>query len=156
MWNLVKTLNAQLKSGQLDEPRLVKAFNINWPIFEQEFAVAREKHPASEMTAPRPQTSVLFEILELTRTLNQRVSTIEARQLAEFQVQSTLELAKAIGRQGTANQVPTTRIADQFLSDPKIPFSVPATVNIKEIIDKVLERGTPGFQVEGKPKDKPK
>lgn len=79
MFKLICTLNERLTKS-LNMTTLRQVFNAQWPLFESEFnKVVQETQ--DDQVAPqapiRAQDDILAEILELTRSLNSRVSTLE-------------------------------------------------------------------------------
>jgi len=78
MWELVRTLNAGLDGQRLDERILDTVFKTYWPQFREKFDEVLLKHPAIENPAPRSDTDILHELLDHTRSVNQRVRQLEA------------------------------------------------------------------------------
>ncbi|MFQ2605638.1 MULTISPECIES: toll/interleukin-1 receptor domain-containing protein [Aeromonas] len=79
MFKLICTLNERLTKS-LNMTTLRQVFNAQWPLFESEFnKIVQETQ--DDQVAPqapiRAQDDILAEILELTRSLNSRVSTLE-------------------------------------------------------------------------------
>ena len=77
LWNLVRTLNNSLSSDDLDERILEQVFETYWPRFEKDFSESLKKYPATEETAPRPESDILGEILENSRSVGSRVARLE-------------------------------------------------------------------------------
>lgn len=76
---LAKTLNSCLGESGLDEPILAQVFSTYWPQFEGPFKEALKLHPPSEKSEPRSDKNLLTEILENTRSLNQRIRSLESQ-----------------------------------------------------------------------------
>jgi hypothetical protein len=77
---LVQTLNQGLTGpGRLEESTLRTIFEVFWPKFEREFADVLARHLPKEEAKTRTPESYLVEILENTRSLNQRIATLESR-----------------------------------------------------------------------------
>jgi hypothetical protein len=76
MFELVKTLNACLDERRLDDAVLLRAFEVYWPSFENDFAEAVSVLPVAD-TKKRPQNDVLMEILDTTRGLSRRIGALE-------------------------------------------------------------------------------
>lgn len=77
MFELVRTLNNRLANNALD-PRILEAvFNTYWEQFEQGFQAILERTENPEIPIPRSDKDLLSEILDITRTLNNRVNNIE-------------------------------------------------------------------------------
>ncbi|MDI3429772.1 MULTISPECIES: toll/interleukin-1 receptor domain-containing protein [Aeromonas] len=77
MFELVRTLNNRLENQALD-PRILEAvFNTYWEQFEQGFLAILERTENPETPAPRSDQDLLSEILDITRSLNNRVNKIE-------------------------------------------------------------------------------
>ncbi|MDK2353528.1 TIR domain-containing protein [Enterobacter hormaechei] len=78
VWELTRTINACLVDKALDERILRQVFDTYWPQFEESFNVALKDNPPQEVVPPRTEQDILTEILNNTRTLNQRVRALEA------------------------------------------------------------------------------
>lgn len=78
MWQLVRTLNGCLPADQmLSHQVLERSFITYWPQFTQEFKKALgENEPAVDIPE-RDEKDILSEILENTRSLTNRVNSIE-------------------------------------------------------------------------------
>ncbi|HDG1677317.1 TPA: TIR domain-containing protein [Kluyvera ascorbata] len=77
VWELIRTINACLVDKALDERILKQVFDTYWPQFEQKFEKALNDTPPDEVIPPRSEQDILSEILNNTRTLNQRVRALE-------------------------------------------------------------------------------
>jgi TIR domain len=99
MWALIKGFNSNLESGALEEATLIQVFDSNWPTFEKGLDLARAKYANPAKPTPRPDSSVLAEILEIARGLNQRVGFLEARAQDEMR-KNTNALAFALEKHG--------------------------------------------------------
>jgi hypothetical protein len=78
MFALVKTLNKLIPTGSLDAKVLEQSFEIFWPRFEERFSKVLKSSLSSEPEKPRKEVDILGEILEITRSLNNRVRKIES------------------------------------------------------------------------------
>lgn len=78
VWELTRTINACLLDKALDERILKQVFDTYWPQFENGFNNALKDNPPHEVVPPRTEQDILTEILNNTRTLNQRVRSLEA------------------------------------------------------------------------------
>lgn len=78
VWELTRTINACLVDKALDERILRQVFDTYWPQFEASFNAALVDNPPQEVIPPRTEQDILTEILNNTRTLNQRVRILEA------------------------------------------------------------------------------
>lgn len=78
LWNLARTLNNSV-AQPLDARILEQVFDINWPKFEAEFAQLLNDYPLNVQPEVRSNDSILMEILESTRGLNQRMRVVEER-----------------------------------------------------------------------------
>ncbi|WP_346206002.1 TIR domain-containing protein [Aeromonas salmonicida] len=79
IFKLICTLNERLTKS-LNMTTLRQVFNAQWPLFESEFnRIVQETQDDKVLPqAPiRAQDDILAEILELTRSLNSRVNTLE-------------------------------------------------------------------------------
>ncbi|ATL91885.1 toll-Interleukin receptor [Aeromonas sp. CU5] len=77
MFELVRTLNSRLVGNSLDPRILETVFDTYWEQFETEFnlILSRTKNP--EAPVPRSEQDILSEILDITRSLGNRVNAIE-------------------------------------------------------------------------------
>lgn len=80
VWELIRTLNSCLLEKALDERVLEKAFEVYWPIFENEFAGALNANEPEKQAKPRAKEDVLMEILSVTRDMSRRVGALESHQ----------------------------------------------------------------------------
>lgn len=79
MMSLAATLNSSLDLP-LDATTLTSVFEAFWPQFERQFATLLERFPQEAIVEARTESSMLEEILDTTRSLAQRMRSIEARQ----------------------------------------------------------------------------
>lgn len=77
VWELTRTINACLVEKALDERILKQVFDTYWTQFEKQFEKALNDNPPVEVVPPRSEQDILTEILNNTRTLNQRVRMLE-------------------------------------------------------------------------------
>lgn len=78
MKNLVITLNSSLGVSSLDSRVLDTVFETYWPQFEEKFANILEETKSSQAKEPvRSKEDLWSEILENTRTVNQRIRRLE-------------------------------------------------------------------------------
>lgn len=76
LWNLARTLNNSV-AQPLDARILEQVFEINWPRFETEFKQLLVDYPQNVQPEVRSNDSILMEILDSTRGLNQRLRVVE-------------------------------------------------------------------------------
>lgn len=79
--NLTATLNSSLEIP-LDTATLTAVFDAFWPKFERDFARLLEEHPQEAVIEARTESSMLEEVLEITRGLSKRVRTMENQRWA--------------------------------------------------------------------------
>jgi len=77
VWELIRTLNNCLSLNGLDERILVQVFETYWPQFENKYKEAMESNPISEKPEKRSDKTLLAEILENTRYLDNRIRSLE-------------------------------------------------------------------------------
>ncbi|MDR8105520.1 toll/interleukin-1 receptor domain-containing protein [Burkholderia cenocepacia] len=78
MWQLVRTLNSCLPADQmLSHQVLERTFLTYWPQFTNEFRQALDDNGPAVDIPERAEKDILSEILENTRSLSNRVNTIE-------------------------------------------------------------------------------
>ncbi|MFM5565931.1 toll/interleukin-1 receptor domain-containing protein [Aeromonas veronii] len=77
MFELVRTLNSRLTNNALDSRILETVFDTYWSQFEQGFKEILEKTKNQEAPEPRSEQDILSEILDISRSLGNRVSAIE-------------------------------------------------------------------------------
>ncbi|EPY4494368.1 toll/interleukin-1 receptor domain-containing protein [Klebsiella quasipneumoniae] len=77
LWELIRTINSSITENPLDDKTLEKVFNTYWPQFNNGFLQALEDNPIGEIIPPRSEQDILSEILNNTRTLNQKIRKIE-------------------------------------------------------------------------------
>lgn len=78
LWQLVRTLNDCLPADQiLHEQVLERVFETYWPQFDEQFREIIDTVAAVQNVPERAQKDILSEILETTRSLATRVTSIE-------------------------------------------------------------------------------
>jgi len=77
MLSLVRTINDSLSVGSLETGVLERSFATYWPQFEADFQQILEETPQHSPTVPRQTDDMLAEILEATRSLSNRMNTLE-------------------------------------------------------------------------------
>jgi hypothetical protein len=77
LFRLVSSINEKLPKP-LSTEDLKDTFDIQWPRFEQLLKAAREI-PLIDASSPRSPTEILAEVLEVVRSLNQKVSHFEEK-----------------------------------------------------------------------------
>ncbi|MCF5885392.1 toll/interleukin-1 receptor domain-containing protein [Aeromonas veronii] len=77
MFELVRTLNNRLANNALDPRILETVFNTYWNQFEQGFNEILTRTANMKAPAPRSDQDILSEILDTTRALGNRISSIE-------------------------------------------------------------------------------
>ncbi|TNI91436.1 TIR domain-containing protein [Aeromonas allosaccharophila] len=77
MFELVRTLNNRLANNSLDPRILETVFNTYWSQFEQSFQEILSRTVSTEAPVPRSEQDLLTEILDITRSLGNRVNVIE-------------------------------------------------------------------------------
>ena len=77
VWELVRTINNCLVDKSLDDRILKQVFNTYWEQFENNFKRALDQYPPTEEVKPRTEQDLLSEILQNTRSLNQRIRVLE-------------------------------------------------------------------------------
>ncbi|MDQ0609516.1 hypothetical protein QFZ83_003687 [Variovorax sp. W1I1] len=79
MYKLAATLNSALGETRLTEAQLKKSFDAHWESFDEDFKAAVEEHPeVGAPVAPPATDEMLGEILSNLRSMNSRLSQIEA------------------------------------------------------------------------------
>lgn len=81
MLHLLQTLNDRLKDNKLSANILENALNVHWPYFSEEFQNIKKTTPLVEKVSPRTEDDILREILDNTRSLNNRISSLEGKTL---------------------------------------------------------------------------
>lgn len=77
IWSLVRTINAALGEKGIDPQVLERVFETYFPQFEGEIEKILKETTAAKRT-PRKQDDMLGEILEQTRSLNNRMRRLES------------------------------------------------------------------------------
>ncbi|MGY3892974.1 toll/interleukin-1 receptor domain-containing protein [Aeromonas enterica] len=77
IYALVHTLNNRLGDNRLDPAILTKVLETYWAQFEDKFQIIIAATPTTEKPKARPDKDILAEILDHTRSLNSRLSTLE-------------------------------------------------------------------------------
>lgn len=93
IYALVHTLNNRLGDNRLDPAILTKVLDTYWAQFEQQFQAIIANTPVTERPKTRPEKDILAEILEHTRSLNQRLNQLERSQ---EQPKDTFSLARTV------------------------------------------------------------
>lgn len=83
LWNLARTLNNSVATP-LEARILEQVFDTNWPRFEEEFAQLLRGYPQNVEPEVRSNDSILMEILESSRGMNQRMRVIEDKMKGEL------------------------------------------------------------------------
>ncbi|QNF13666.1 toll/interleukin-1 receptor domain-containing protein [Aeromonas veronii] len=83
MFELVRTLNNRLANNALDPRILETVFNTYWGQFEQRFMEILNRTSTPAVAEPRSEQDLLSEILEVTRSLSNRINHLESRQLTQ-------------------------------------------------------------------------
>jgi hypothetical protein len=78
VWALARTINDCLDDKALDERILEQVFETYWPQFEEKFNAALEENQPDEIVPPRSEQDILSEILNNTRSLSNRIRTLES------------------------------------------------------------------------------
>jgi hypothetical protein len=78
VWALARTINDCLDDKALDERILEQVFETYWPQFEEKFNTALEENQPDEIVPPRSEQDILSEILNNTRSLSNRIRTLES------------------------------------------------------------------------------
>ncbi|MGL6624694.1 toll/interleukin-1 receptor domain-containing protein [Aeromonas jandaei] len=96
IYALVHTLNNRLGDNRLDPAILSKVLDTYWTQFEERFQTIITDTPMIEKPKARPEKDMLAEILEHTRGLNSRLTTLEKMQLntTEYSINEDLVLKK--------------------------------------------------------------
>lgn len=132
MMSLTATLNSALEFP-LDTPTLTAVFEAFWPKFEQDFARLLEDYPQEAVVEARTESSMLEEILDITRGLSQRVRTMEDQRRFEGnlapsqspQLAAALSAAKAVSLNAKGKNDPSLEgdaIAMQSLLRSGVPI----------------------------------
>lgn len=82
VYKLLKTINDSMESGNLEEPRLRKILETNWPEFETRFGAILKDNAALQTQPDKPKRDpddIMAEILVNTRQLNKRIGNLEDR-----------------------------------------------------------------------------
>lgn len=101
--NLTATLNSALEDP-LDTATLTAVFDAFWPKFERDFAQLLVDFPQDAVIEARTESSMLEEVLEITRGLNHRIRMMEdQRPTAAIQVSPQVPVSfSAAGDSGLA------------------------------------------------------
>ncbi len=86
---LAYTLNSALGDRRLEEEILDRVFDTNWPSFEEAFQKCLSSNPASATDPPRPESDILSEILENSRSLQHRMDRLEQSAAERRQLRSS-------------------------------------------------------------------
>lgn len=77
IWQLVSTLNRQLKENALSERIIERVFELYWPEFEKEFNKIIQNTPVLEIPVKRNNEDIMGEILNSVRSFDKRLRSIE-------------------------------------------------------------------------------
>jgi hypothetical protein len=78
LWNLARTLNSSV-AAPLDAPILEQVFDIHWPVFQAKFAEILKDYPQDVVPEVRSEASMMAELLENSRSINNRLRAVEER-----------------------------------------------------------------------------
>ncbi|MDH6168134.1 hypothetical protein M2282_003285 [Variovorax boronicumulans] len=121
MYKLAATLNSALGETRLTEAQLKKSFDAHWESFDEDFRAAVDENPeAGAPVAPPATDEMLGEILSNLRSMNSRLSQIEASATADV-TEAFVRAAKA----ATANRPP-------WLKDDGLPRLEPVDISQPE------------------------
>lgn len=79
LWELILTLNRSLESEKLTNEVLDRVFSTFYPQFEEEFKVIIENTKKEFTPIKRDENDLLNEILEISRSFEQRLMQVEKR-----------------------------------------------------------------------------
>lgn len=119
MWSLVTTLNNGLELNRLDLQVLQKVFNTYWPQFESEFEAILKNNPPMTVVEPRKDKDILSEILETTRSMSNRVSNLEMRN-----INSTLQPGRVIYKVSDLTAPSAISPDEQLAFNSAVEFSI--------------------------------
>ncbi|AUD00957.1 toll/interleukin-1 receptor domain-containing protein [Spirosoma pollinicola] len=77
LYALAKTINLQLKEGQLTSEVFARVFETYWPQFEADFAKVLNETPEPEKVESRKDKDILSEILLTVRGFDKRIRQLE-------------------------------------------------------------------------------
>jgi hypothetical protein len=129
MWELVRSLNAFLAEQGLDERILEQVFKTYWPQFELGFKKALEENLPTISVAPRPDSDILAEILNYTRSLNYRVREIESRIELDKKSEQFDEFAKLAETKHMIRIMKMLRsgLSDETIVNSLVDYDMPET-----------------------------
>lgn len=132
--SLVRTLNASLGSGALDNRIVEQVFETYWPQFEERFSEILKTTEQAPPSKPRPKEDLLGEILENTRYLSTRLRRLE------HEVESTKRVFSGIspGVKQRINEYVSLGLPDEII------FSELAKRAPRSLIAQQIERARNG------------
>jgi len=77
IWQLVSTLNRQLKENALNERIIEKVFELYWPEFDREFKKIIQNTPVVDLPVKRDNEDIMNEILNSVRSFDKRLRSVE-------------------------------------------------------------------------------
>lgn len=78
--HLLQTLNDRIKDNKIRSEILVNALDVHWPHFIRELQNIKQSTQSAEKVPPRSDDDILREILDNTRSLTNRISSLESAQ----------------------------------------------------------------------------
>lgn len=93
VWELVRTININLKEGMLKESILLKVFETYWPQFETEFLTIKQTSPETEIVHKRKDNEVILEVLSTVRSLERRISNMESSNIESHSIKTPFRLS---------------------------------------------------------------
>lgn len=109
--NLTATLNSSLEMP-LDTNTLTAVFEAFWPKFEKDFAQLLVDFPQEAVIERRSEESILGELLDLTRGLNQRVRVMEEQRTPLANLHTSHDVAVALAK---AREAASSAAKDKIL-----------------------------------------
>jgi hypothetical protein len=86
LYNLIRTLNADLGEGGLKDKVLEQVFNTYWPQFEEKFnKIIDETSVTEEVVIERSEDDMLKELLGLSRNMDKRIRSLETSNKKSFE-----------------------------------------------------------------------
>jgi len=133
MLKLVKTINNQLNNRKVENEKLVKTFELYWPDFEDKIKKAITKNSSNAKTEPRLEESIMEEILETVRNIDNRVLRIDNKTPIPNRMSHPNNIAPPPPPQNSSSQSeddipPWTRVPQS----PSIPPPPPVSTNISQ------------------------
>ncbi|MFT9251643.1 MAG: hypothetical protein ABF567_01030 [Acetobacter okinawensis] len=78
--HLLQTLNDRIKDNKIRSEILENALEVHWPYFSEEFQNIKQSTQSVEKVPRRSEDDILREILDNTRSLTNRISSLESTQ----------------------------------------------------------------------------